>query len=148
MKSMNEISDGLRIIRLLRYVMDTMKQNVEQHFKQLQLTGPQGILLGILSQHSKMKISELSEKLGLSNSTVSGIIDRLEKQNLVERIRSDEDRRVVYASVTEDAKHKFKECFDKTEKLLEGMMMKKATKEEIDLILSGLNTLKQVLDRQ
>jgi DNA-binding MarR family transcriptional regulator len=105
MKSMNEISDGLRIIRLLRYVMDTMKQNVEQHFNQLQLTGPQGILLGILSQHSKMKISELSEKLGLSNSTVSGIIDRLEKQNLVERIRSDEDRRVVYASVTEDAKH-------------------------------------------
>jgi DNA-binding MarR family transcriptional regulator len=84
----------------------------------------------------------------LVKTTVMLVVKRLLNKYLVERIRSDEDRRVVYASVTEDAKHKFKECFDKTEKLLEGMMMKKATKEEIDLILSGLNTLKQVLDRQ
>ena len=36
-----------------------------------------------------MKITELSNKLCLSNSTVSGIIDRLEKQEMVVRERSD-----------------------------------------------------------
>lgn len=144
---MEEISNGLRVIKVLKRVMDTMKQNVVHQFKEMQLTGPQGMLIGILDHYGGMKITDLSEKLGLSVSNVSGIIDRLEKQGLVERIRSKEDRRVVLVSVTSEFRRNIKGNFNETIKRFE-MIMNKATPEELDTILKGLDTLEKLMDRQ
>lgn len=103
---MEEVNKSIKVIKLLKQVMDEIRQNIEYQFREMQLTGPQGIIIGILANFGEMKISDLSEKIGLSNSTVSGIIDRLEKQNLVERIRSKNDRRVVYVRVSDECKKK------------------------------------------
>lgn len=124
-----------------------IKQSMGQHFNAMNLTGPQGMMMGILSHDGEMKISDLSEKLGLSNSTVSGIIDRLEKQGLVERTRSLEDRRVVYVNVSTEFRKNSKENFFKIEKTFEDIMTK-ATAEEVEVILKGLNTLEQMMDRE
>jgi MarR family transcriptional regulator, organic hydroperoxide resistance regulator len=124
-----------------------IKQSMGQHFNAMNLTGPQGMMMGILSHDGEMKISDLSEKLGLSNSTVSGIIDRLEKQGLVERTRSLEDRRVVYVNVSTEFRKNSKENFCKIEKTFEDIMTK-ATTEEIEIILKGLDALEQIMDRQ
>lgn len=101
---MEDINKSIKVIKLLKQVMDEIRQNIEHQFREMHLTGPQGMIMGILSNFGEMKISDLSEKIGLSNSTVSGIIDRLEKQHLVERIRSREDRRVVYVRVSAKCK--------------------------------------------
>lgn len=118
-----------------------------QHFNEMNLTGPQGMMMGILSHDGEMKISDLSEKIGLSNSTVSGIIDRLEKQGLVERTRSNEDRRVVYVNISAEFKKNSKTNFCKIEQTFEEIM-KMATDEEIDTILKGFDTLEQLMDKQ
>lgn len=144
---MEEISKSFKVVKMLKKVMDSIRQNMQHQFKEMHLTGPQGMLIGILAHHGKMKISDLSEKLALSNSTVSGIIDRLEKQGMVERIRSEEDRRVVYVSVTPEFKKSTREHFCEVEKSFEDMM-NKADPEELDTILHGLETLKKVIDRQ
>lgn len=124
-----------------------VKQSMVQQFNEMNLTGPQGMMIGILSHDGEMKISDLSEKIGLSNSTVSGIIDRLEKQGLVERTRSIEDRRVVYVNISDKFKEISKKRFCKIEETLENIM-EKATAEEIDTILKGLDTLEQLMDKQ
>jgi len=49
-----------------------------------------------------MPISRLAQYIGSANSTVSGIVDRLEKLKLVERVRSEEDRRVIYVALTDE----------------------------------------------
>lgn len=144
---MEEISKGIQIIKLLKQVMDLVKQNVELNFKEINLTGPQGMLVGTLAHCGEMKISDLSEKLGLSNSTVSGIVDRLEKQGLVERIRSEKDRRVVYVCVSDEFRRNAKEHYCEIERRFEAMMSK-ATPKELDAIIDGLSTLKTIMDRQ
>ena len=143
---MGEISNGIKIFKSLKRVGLRIKQSMGQHFNAMNLTGPQGMMMGILSHDGEMKISELSEKLGLSNSTVSGIIDRLEKQGLVERTRSLDDRRVVYVNVSSEFRKNSKENFCKVEKTFEDIMTK-ATTEEVEIILKGLTTLEQILDR-
>jgi DNA-binding MarR family transcriptional regulator len=144
---MEEMNKSIRVIRVLKNVMETVKHHVHQHFKEMNVTGPQGMLMGTLAHFGEMKVSDLSEKLGLSNSTVSGIIDRLENQGLVERIRSTEDRRVVYVKVTDAFVKNSQERFQKMEKLFE-TMMNKATPQELDEILQGLDTLQRVLNKK
>ena len=55
------------------------------------MTAPQGMVIGLLHKNKKMKVTELSKQLHLPNSTVSGIIDKLEEQDAVIRERSEDD---------------------------------------------------------
>ena len=144
---MDEMSRGIEIVKLMKQVMGALKHNMGHKFKEMNLTGTQMMLIRILSHDKEMKVSDLSEKLGLSNSTVSGILDRLEKQGLVERIRSKEDRRVVFVSVTEEFKTTGQDHFSEMESSFEAMTSK-ATPEEIDTIIKGLDMLKTLLERQ
>lgn len=146
-KSVEEANKAVSVVQLMKKVMGKIKHRIGEHFKEMHLTGPQGMLIGTLSRHGEMKVSELSEKLGLSNSTVSGILDRLENQGFVERTRSKEDRRVVYIKVTEECRKHSQKHFEEINKVIE-QMMDKATPEELDIILEGMNTLEKVMDRQ
>ncbi|ABO49785.1 transcriptional regulator, MarR family [Desulforamulus reducens MI-1] len=60
------------------------------------LTVPQLHLMQELFQNPGITLGDLSIRLGLAKSTVSGIVDRLEKQGKVVRKRNDQDRRVVH----------------------------------------------------
>jgi MarR family transcriptional regulator, organic hydroperoxide resistance regulator len=142
-----EISEGVRVVKVIKKVMHVFKQKMGDRFKEMNLTGPQGMLVGTLSHHGKMKVSDLSETLGLSNSTVSGILDRLEHQGLVERTRSKEDRRVVYVNCTNKCMKSFKDTHEEINKMLQNMM-NKATSEELDVIFKGLDTLEKVIERE
>jgi MarR family transcriptional regulator, organic hydroperoxide resistance regulator len=64
------------------------------------LTGPQLAVLKMLEPVGKLSLSELSWRIRARNSTVTGIIDRMEREGLVERRRSEEDRRVVHIVLT------------------------------------------------
>lgn len=65
------------------------------------LTGPQLTVLKLLDSLDDLTLSELSERIRAKNSTVTGIVDRMERDGLVVRIRSQEDRRVVHIRLSE-----------------------------------------------
>lgn len=136
--------EGLIISSLLKDINYELNNRLRCTFKHSEYTVPQITALQILYENEKMTLSELSNKMKLSNSTVSGIIDRLEKHGLVERIRSSEDKRIVY--ITLAAKSNFIEEHIQfhVNKYL-GSLVEKASKEELQLILSGLQTLKELL---
>jgi DNA-binding MarR family transcriptional regulator len=68
--------------------------------RQQQLTGPQLETLKELEKEDALSLSTLSEKLRAQNSTVTGIVDRMERDGLVVRTRSKDDRRVVHLHLT------------------------------------------------
>ncbi len=141
---MEDISKSLDVIKTLKQIVKTLKKAVDADYKELQLTGPQGFMLGTLACNGPMKISDLSEKMALSNSTVSGIVDRLEKQGLVERSRSDQDRRVVMVQVTEQFKKCKRDKMTRIEDIIQ-QQMSCATQEELEKILDGLTILRNIL---
>lgn len=55
----------------------------------------QGRILFVLWQKDRIPISEVSEKTQLEKSTLTSMLDRLEKAGLIRRVLSDEDRRVI-----------------------------------------------------
>ena len=78
-----------------------MSQQFRSHFGRMDLTFPQAMVLTVLGEDGPVPISTLAERTGSANSTVSGIVDRLEKLGLAKRQRSETDRRVIYVSATE-----------------------------------------------
>ena len=142
------------IIGVIKKLKKSVTKRYHMHFANMNITGTQGMIVGILVHKGNMKISDLSKKMQLSNSTVSGIIDRLEKNNIVERIRSKEDRRVVMVSLKEEFKKEAKERHEAVEKHFNGVI-NLATPEELDKILEGfmiveklINKAEQILDQE
>ncbi len=68
------------------------------------VTMPQYFILKQIHEEPKT-IGDISKAIDLSYSTVSGIIDRLEREQLVERIRDRHDRRIVWIRATEKLDH-------------------------------------------
>lgn len=66
-------------------------------------TVPQILLMSELSEAPGITLNELSKRLKLSKSTVSGIIDRLEKGGYVIREIPEENRRIVKVYLSEEA---------------------------------------------
>lgn len=91
-----------------------------------------------------MPISALAERTGSANSTVSGIVDRLEKLELARRERSGEDRRVIYVAATA----RYEQLRKKTETDVGGYfssVMDTLTEREKDQIIAALSRLDEAL---
>lgn len=82
-------------------VTQHVSQQFRSHYGRMDLTFPQAMVLTVLGEDGPVPISTLAERTGSANSTVSGIVDRLEKLGLARRERSEQDRRVIYVSATE-----------------------------------------------
>ncbi|MFZ3130258.1 MAG: MarR family transcriptional regulator [Desulfosporosinus sp.] len=141
---MDNLIDNTKVASLFQEVMILFKHSMSKVFENSDITVLQGMVLGIISKENRIKITELSSKLSLPNSTVSGIVDRLEKQGMVARERSEEDRRVVYVSISPHFKEMHQHSRKSFQQKIENMM-NKGTSEDLNTIYKGLNTLKKLL---
>jgi len=62
------------------------------------------------AQQEKLRMVEVSRSLLLSKAGVTRLVDKLEQQGLVERASCHDDRRVVYATLTERGREVFGEA--------------------------------------
>ncbi len=117
---------------------------VTHELKRRNITIPQAIVIDTIKDEAKT-VGDISKAVDLSYSTVSGIIDRLERDGLVERYRAETDRRVVWVRLTkkcQELQHTdpimspdyFREMFH-------GM-----SKEEEEMIVASLSTLQAYLE--
>jgi DNA-binding MarR family transcriptional regulator len=65
------------------------------------LTGPQLVCLSTLARMGATTPSELARRVALSQATVTGIVDRLSRRQLLTRARSQTDRRLVNITITD-----------------------------------------------
>jgi len=89
-----------QVLEAIIYLYTESRRLTKELARRADLTGPQLTVVKILEQIGDLSLSELSERIRAQNSTVTGIIDRMERENLVTRERSKEDRRVVYIRLT------------------------------------------------
>lgn len=110
------------------------------HFGKCNLTFPQALVINALLEESPVPISFLAEKTGSANSTISGIVDRLEKLGMVQRERSREDRRVIYVGLTEECRVHYQNR-DSNVREFFAQLMSELDDSEKESILRGLRKL-------
>ena len=90
-----------QVFEAIVYLYTESRRLTKELARRAQLTGPQLTVVKILETLGDISLSELSDKIRAQNSTVTRIIDRMEREGLVARVRSTEDRRVVHIRLTE-----------------------------------------------
>jgi DNA-binding MarR family transcriptional regulator len=94
---MNVEETSLAALRRITRATDVYSRAlVREH----QLTGPQLSILTEVARHGEAPIGALAKATYLGAPTVTGIVDRLERQALVSRIRAAADRRQVLIALT------------------------------------------------
>jgi DNA-binding MarR family transcriptional regulator len=62
------------------------------------------------SEDGKRRIQELAEAVALSQSALSRLVARLEREGLVERCMCELDRRGIYASLTDAGRERYEQA--------------------------------------
>ena len=141
---MIEIEKGYEVIKRIKRLKEGMHGNIEKYFKEMKLTGPQGMVVGILFKSNSLKIGEIASQMELSMSTVSGIVDRLERSEIIARTKSEEDGRVILVTLTESFKQKSAVKFKQIEEHW-SEKLSQASEEEFNAIINGLDFLEKLL---
>jgi DNA-binding MarR family transcriptional regulator len=99
------LPDAVRVTNLVMSALRRIIRAIDLHSRSLVhsfgLTGPQLVVLKELLARSPTSVGELARAVNLSQATVTGILDRLERKGMVTRVRSVDDRRKVLVSHTE-----------------------------------------------
>ena len=79
----------------LRAVATLVRHHGRAILERFDITPPQFDALLVLMRHPDLTMGELCQHLYLASSTVTDLVDRLERQQLVQRVRDPDDRRVI-----------------------------------------------------
>ncbi len=90
----------LSVANELRPVLLRLARELRKETEQFGVTGRQVTLLWLVKRSPGMPLRELAEQEGISAPSLSGHVDRLERAGLMERIRSEVDRRRVGLALT------------------------------------------------
>ena len=96
------IADPLAVANELRPVLLRLSRQLRKETEQLGVTSRQVTLLWLIRGNPGLSLRELAAEEGISAPALSGHVDRLEKAQLIERIRDQDDRRRVGLSLTEE----------------------------------------------
>ncbi len=66
--------------------------------------GPQGRILYVLWENEPLTISDIARLTSLANTTLTGMLDRMESAGLLERVRNPYNRREIRIRLTEQAR--------------------------------------------
>lgn len=89
---------------MLNRALDAVMPRFRKIFNDFDLTEQQGRVLRVLWERDSIAFNELSALTLIPPPSLVGVVDRLQKADLVGRRRSDSDRRRVSVYVTETGK--------------------------------------------
>lgn len=109
--------------KALRHISGIIKQKGREILNDYAITPPQFVVLQWLWENGDLTIGELSNKIYLACSTTTDLIDRMEKKELVMRVKDPKDRRVVRIHLLKEGERIIEEVIYKRQNYLKGRLV-------------------------
>jgi DNA-binding MarR family transcriptional regulator len=133
------------IMQSLRRIFKAIQDYSHEVSDKFGITGPQLWALKTISQNESLSLSDLSERMYLHPSTITGVIDRLERKGYVTRSRDKVDRRVIYVQLSAEGKRLAKRAPNPAQgKMIYGL--KNLKKRELNLIYDSVQKLVKIME--
>ncbi|MEO8206541.1 MAG: MarR family transcriptional regulator [Chthoniobacterales bacterium] len=89
----------------LLHTVDLLGEKESEYLAQYNLSQARFVVLMFLSEsEERNKSSDIAAELAVSKATVTGLLDSLERDGLIERIASKEDRRIIFVQLSNKGK--------------------------------------------
>ncbi|TXC90330.1 MarR family transcriptional regulator [Metabacillus litoralis] len=115
--------------KALRHISAIIKQKGREILSDYSITPPQFIALQWLWENGDLTIGELSNKMFLACSTTTDLVDRMEKNELVVRVKDPHDRRVVQIHLLKEGERIIEEVIEKRQNYLRDKLVNFEDKE-------------------
>lgn len=131
------VADIEKYLRKIDYIIRIKGREILNDFN---ITAPQFSALQILINNGDMTIGELSQKMSLACSTITDLIGRMERTELVKRKKDEKDKRVVRIEVLPKGFDILEKVLDKRRRFLE-QKLEGFDGVQKEILTKGLNEL-------
>ncbi|MBW2247825.1 MAG: MarR family transcriptional regulator [Deltaproteobacteria bacterium] len=141
-------SDHTRqIIYSIRRLIQASELYTKELNKKYQVSAAQLNCILTLYEYGPLPPSKIANHMMVKSSTITGVVDRLEKKGLAERMRNSPDRRVITIQLTEAGEKLAQNAPPPIQqKIIDGLKQTETAKKE--QIVRSLNVLTDMLDIQ
>lgn len=131
------MSNRMKFVEALARTYNNIFSKIEKNIQSFGFTISEFGVLEFLYHKGDQPVQKVAEKILVTSGTITYVIDKLQKMDLVERRKCETDKRVYYISLTEKGTQRIKDIFPKHEKFINELF-----KEiEPDLMEKGLSYL-------
>lgn len=130
-----------KLIRRVSFVIKCRGRDILDDFD---ITTPQFNALLLLAEHGDMTIGDLGNKMYLASSTATDLIDRMERNGLVERIRDTNDRRVVRLHMLDKGDQMIQEVLENRKRYLDNILSQVAEQDK-EVLVKSLQSIYELM---
>ena len=104
---MSEKREPIEVWRAMVETWKVWKKGVERNLERINLGSTEYSILRYLTEEGNMPMVQMANNIMVTQGWITGLIDSMEKRNLVERTRSKDDRRVIELNITKEGSKVF-----------------------------------------
>lgn len=125
---------SLKLLVVMLRASQTVSDKVKKDMLEYGVNPTEFAVLELLYSKGNQPIQKIGDKILLASSSLTYVVDKLEKKELVKRVDCPEDRRIKYASITDQGKTFMDQVFPKHKEKIEEIFSH-LTEEEIDMAI-------------
>lgn len=131
----NEQSNSaLKLFIVLSRAHKVIHESTNHFFQENGLNPTEFAVLELLYHKGKQPLQQIGNKILLASGSITYVVDKLESRGYIKRISSDSDRRVTFATITNEGKTFMDNLFPKHEQQLVELMNALSEKEQLEAI--------------
>lgn len=120
----------IALSRAYRSVMDIANKSIQENG----LNPTEFAVLELLYHKGTQPLQQIGEKILIASGSITYVVDKLEKKELVQRKNCPNDRRVIYAHLTEKGTQLISDIFPNHERVIHDSLRMLTGQEKDDLL--------------
>jgi len=116
---------SLKLFVVLTRALDAVRKSIEKEIRSYGLNPTEFAVLELLYNKGEQSAQKIGEKVLIASSSITYVVDKLEKKDLILRTHYSEDRRIINVSITDAGRKMMDEIFPEhtkgVQRILEGL---------------------------
>lgn len=140
MKKMSKEESALRALTILLKSSGSVTNMLKKDMRSYELNPTEFTVMEVLYSKGEQPIQIIGNKVLLASSSITYVIDQLEKKNFIERKVNESDRRVTLVSLTKEGQEKMEDIFPQHSEVIQELF-KDLSEDEINVFSESLKKI-------
>lgn len=137
---MSREEEALRVLTILLRASGSVSNMLKKDMRTYSVNPTEFAVLEVLFSLGKQPIQIIGNKVLLASSSITYVIDQLEKKGMVERVQNEDDRRVTLVSLTEEGQELMESIFPQHSEVIK-QLFNDLSDEELHQLGEALKTV-------